>query len=311
MKRGTIAAIAISVAVFLGSVNAGAQAYSPNGLRVDSATQLRESPRDDGALVADLLRNETVYPDTAGILEGHWLRVWHGTQSSLGTMTYVAGWVRIDDLASCGPCGCGKSCLSVMKNGAERIWSRETPTPVSARDEIWPTTYIPFHGDGNWMLAMPVDYTIGSSNLGIRVPQGFVTDFASVPRFLWSALPPQDQYMLPAVIHDYLYWEQPCTKEQADNLLAIAMMEQKVDRWKQRAVYSAVAHFGRSAWDANHTEKAARVLRVIPPGHEHIPPAMTWAQYRSRLSQAGVQGDPNFVSPPPAYCALGNSRTVP
>ena len=309
MKRGTITAIGIAVAVFLGSVNAGAQAYSPNGLRVDSATQLRESPRADGQLIGNLLRNETVYPDTAGILDGHWLRVWHGTQNAVGTMTYVPGWVRIDDLASCGPCGCGKPCLSRMKNRAERVWSRaEPPGPPN---EIWPTAYVPFHGDGNWMLAAPMNYTVGRSKIEINVPQGFVTDFASVPRFLWGALPPQDEYMLPAVIHDYLYWEQPCTKKQADNLLAIAMMEQKVDRWKQNAVYSAVARFGSDAWDANHTEKAARVLRVIPRGHEHIPPATTWAQYRSRLSQGGVEGDPNFISPPPAYCALGNSRTVP
>ena len=52
----------------------------------------------------------------------------------------------------------------------------------------------------------------------VRVPIGFVTDFASVPRLFWSLLRPDGLYAYAAVVHDYLYWEQPIAKEKADNI---------------------------------------------------------------------------------------------
>src|SRR5262245_55189884 len=42
----------------------------------------------------------------------------------------------------------------------------------------------------------------------VTVPVGFVTDFASIPRIFWSALPPDGRYTYPAIVHDYLYWTQ-------------------------------------------------------------------------------------------------------
>ena len=39
----------------------------------------------------------------------------------------------------------------------------------------------------------------------IEVPQGFETDFASVPRFFWRVVPPWGRYSPAAVVHDYLY----------------------------------------------------------------------------------------------------------
>lgn len=40
--------------------------------------------------------------------------------------------------------------------------------------------------------------------LGLEVPDGFVTDGASVPRALWWLFPPTGRYFLAAVVHDYL-----------------------------------------------------------------------------------------------------------
>src|SRR5215217_6020711 len=50
----------------------------------------------------------------------------------------------------------------------------------------------------------------------VTVPEGFVTDFASIPRVFWSALRPDGLYTYPAIVHDYLYWEQTVTREVAD-----------------------------------------------------------------------------------------------
>ena len=39
---------------------------------------------------------------------------------------------------------------------------------------------------------------------GVFVPKGFITDGASVPRFLWGLFPPVSDYFAAAILHDYL-----------------------------------------------------------------------------------------------------------
>ena len=41
----------------------------------------------------------------------------------------------------------------------------------------------------------------------ITIPKGFVWDLSSVPRFLWSLLPPDGDFEIASLIHDYLYIE--------------------------------------------------------------------------------------------------------
>ena len=41
-------------------------------------------------------------------------------------------------------------------------------------------------------------------NLKVEIPEGFCTDFASVPRIFWSVVPPIGLYGKAAVVHDYL-----------------------------------------------------------------------------------------------------------
>jgi hypothetical protein len=45
----------------------------------------------------------------------------------------------------------------------------------------------------------------GRTGFEIIVPAGFVTDFASVPRVLWSILPPYGPWTRGAILHDYLW----------------------------------------------------------------------------------------------------------
>jgi hypothetical protein len=52
---------------------------------------------------------------------------------------------------------------------------------------------------------------VGASEV-IRIPDGFVTDLASVPRVFWSILPPDGTYERAAVVHD---WH--CTELAAGN----------------------------------------------------------------------------------------------
>jgi len=43
----------------------------------------------------------------------------------------------------------------------------------------------------------------------LTVPKGFVTDFASVPRWLWALFPPHGAAMPASVLHDFCYTVHP------------------------------------------------------------------------------------------------------
>jgi len=84
----------------------------------------------------------------------------------------------------------------------------------------------------------------------IQVPKGFVTDFASVPRFLWRVVPPTGIYGKAAVIHDYLYRtpDEPYSRAASDLVFLEAMEELDVPWWKRTLMYYAVRCFGRRAY---------------------------------------------------------------
>jgi hypothetical protein len=101
-----------------------------------------------------------------------------------------------------------------------------------------------------WRLESPLVYEVGSLGSGkkIEVPVGFVTDGASVPRFLWWFLPPWGKYSRPAVIHDYLCVQiekdtphiQASTREQADAIFFEAMGVTGVGRIKKWILWIGV-----------------------------------------------------------------------
>src|SRR5262245_22776830 len=84
-----------------------------------------------------------------------------------------------------------------------------------------PTTF--FIDGKNSVLEKPLKYQRPKSTNEIVVPDGFVTDFASIPRAFWTIYPRTGRYQWAAVVHDYLYWEQTLSREEADHILLEAM----------------------------------------------------------------------------------------
>jgi len=72
----------------------------------------------------------------------------------------------------------------------------------------------------------------------VKVPKGFVTDGATIPRIFWSFIPPFKPKFLPAIIiHDYL-----CDKEMyklADDLFEEVLFDIEIS-WKTKAMVKAV-----------------------------------------------------------------------
>ena len=168
----------------------------------------------------------------------------------------------------------------------------------------------PFADNHDWVLFSDLDYRVGDSDITIRVPRGFVTDFASIPQAFWSAgLSPNGKYSKAAIVHDYLYWAQGCTRKQADNILMIAMKESGVDIATRTEIYEGVRLGGDTAWARNSSERSQQLPRILPDADLEFGPTVLWPDYRQALAQKGVTDQP--LPPQPAYCAVGDATDVP
>lgn len=104
------------------------------------------------------------------------------------------------------------------------------------------------HGKpGFWRTLDEVDYIRPGGEL-IKVPVGFITDFASVPQALWAILPPFGRYTAAAILHDFEYWRQSRPRVDADRIFLEAMIELNVRRWKRASMHRAVRVFGNRPW---------------------------------------------------------------
>jgi hypothetical protein len=114
----------------------------------------------------------------------------------------------------------------------------------------------------------------------VSVPEGFVTDFASVPRIFWSVLPRDGVYTYAAVLHDYLYWVHDRSREDADAVLLACMEEFSVEESARQAVYWSVRAGGGFAWSDNAALKKRgerRVLKLLPDD-----PLTRWADWKMK-----------------------------
>lgn len=105
----------------------------------------------------------------------------------------------------------------------------------------------------------------------IEVPEGFVTDFASIPRFFWRILPPWDTYGPAALVHDFLYALQPCDRRTADQILNEAMKALAVPMWKRTVIYQAVRWCGGFAWRGHYKLPSLMLLLLLLTGCATVP----------------------------------------
>lgn len=103
------------------------------------------------------------------------------------------------------------------------------------RDEIY-TVVEPFIYDSDVLHAR------------ITVPVGFETDLASVPRLPVVYLLTGATGNEAAVIHDYLYTMQPCTRAQADEVFYEALLAAGAPRWRAWLMWAGVRAGGASHW---------------------------------------------------------------
>jgi len=102
----------------------------------------------------------------------------------------------------------------------------------------------------------------------VIVYKGFITDYASTPRFLWRILPPWDKHKRAAVVHDWFYRGgnlirpdgskyRPCRKE-SDQKFKELMDRLDVESWKAITMYDGVRLFGRKSYVTNPKKFTAK-----------------------------------------------------
>jgi hypothetical protein len=94
------------------------------------------------------------------------------------------------------------------------------------------------------ILLAPLVFDSFLLNLRVTVPEGFVTDFASVPRapltyWLFGGIGDEA-----AVIHDFLYEKGLVKRELADQVYGEALTACGVPSWRRVAMVAAVRVFG-------------------------------------------------------------------
>ncbi len=105
--------------------------------------------------------------------------------------------------------------------------------------------------NGSWRLVAPLEYRGNKDQF--TVPEGFVTDFASVPRIFQSFAPKMGRQNRASVLHDWMYRTKPAllrsagfvaiTRRDADGIFRRTMKEDGV-RWLRRYTYWLAVRVG-------------------------------------------------------------------
>lgn len=94
-----------------------------------------------------------------------------------------------------------------------------------------------------YRLAEPIVFEIGGPGSGLQVvvPAGYITDGYSLPGALLQLFQPRSaNYLLPSILHDWLYDAGLVPRAMADRILRQAMRAVKVPAWRCAIVYAAV-----------------------------------------------------------------------
>lgn len=112
-------------------------------------------------------------------------------------------------------------------------------------------TWAPWLAKRSSKMQLADDYIVYVNDACYKVPSGYVTDGASIPRALWWLWPPYNtDSMIAAVLHDYMYshlWRE-ITKDRADLIFYETMLHCGASPLKAKLFYTAVRYGGKGNW---------------------------------------------------------------
>lgn len=111
-------------------------------------------------------------------------------------------------------------------------------------------------GDEVWRLV--ADFHARVDGMAFTVPAGFVTDGASIPRFLWRLCghPLETRRFPIAVLHDWLYAaDLGLTRQQVDEIYRDGLIALGFSKWAANVEYYAIRLFGGGHWQTENTKE--------------------------------------------------------
>lgn len=108
--------------------------------------------------------------------------------------------------------------------------------------------------NGKRRLLTSFEYYVHSKydNVVILVPAGFISDGATIPRFLWPIIGhPWDDYEQAAWLHDYIckHMRRTYNRKQGEKIMYDAMGALGVSKWKRKTMYRGLRMFGWYCWN--------------------------------------------------------------
>ena len=100
----------------------------------------------------------------------------------------------------------------------------------------------------NGKFELVSDYIYQIENYVIKVPRGFITDYASIPKIFRPIVLPYGKHSGASVVHDYLYsksCELNIERKKADKIFLEILKEEGVNPILARLMYIAVRVFGK------------------------------------------------------------------
>lgn len=114
----------------------------------------------------------------------------------------------------------------------------------------------------SWKVQQPFVYIYNENGTyyEILIPQGFITDYGSIPQIFQNIIPKNDEMSGAYVVHDLIYASEMFSRSLCDDILLKAFQELGASWIKRNIVYSAVRAGGWNVW-RNHDKKKINEIR--------------------------------------------------
>jgi hypothetical protein len=127
----------------------------------------------------------------------------------------------------------------------------KSKTKSKKKNQLFNEPHIEFITDRNVRIVtkFEVDFECNKECYSFTIPEGFITDGASIPDIFWGFpfyfTPFQGKTLPAAVVHDYFYSNKIPDKKLADWCFLQLLKKYKVGYFKRSMYYLAVHLFGR------------------------------------------------------------------
>jgi hypothetical protein len=107
---------------------------------------------------------------------------------------------------------------------------------------------------GRFKIKVPIKHTL-SNGVEIIVPINYISNGASVPKLLRGIYSQQGVYVMPSIIHDYLYDNKLYSREFADKQFLLDMGKTNTSQFTKWLFYYIIRIFGKSNYNNNESNK--------------------------------------------------------